>query len=219
MNRFALGFVGGMVLLLGAAFGSEEAPVPPTPLYRPLVPEKVVGKVSITRPALERLAKAGKLPTGLPGLEKEREITPGDKITRVVQKFTDGASLTAYFTGGMALVENAKGNPEIHKPKGETWELDFSETSFPELAWITETNYKGIEKRGEQEFHCYEGNDAHSRPQRLFVYTQNLMPALFESEAGRYVYSYRAGSGETIALPPKLTEAWQIYRKSMGLQP
>ena len=216
MNRFALGFIGSF-LLLGAAFGSEEAPVPPKPLFRPLVPEKVVCKVIITRPALERLAKAGKLPSGLPGIEREREITPGGKITRVAQKFTDGGNLTAYYADGMALVENAKGNPEIHKPKGETWELDLSETSFPELAWVTEATYKGIEKRGDHEFHCYESNDAHSRPQRLYVHTNNLMPALFESEAGRYAYSYRAGSGETISLPPKLTEAWQIYRKSMGL--
>jgi|GEM_PF-5409010 len=213
----AVALAGAGSISYGQKQETEQPPQPPDPLFRPVVPEHSLCKVTISRPALERLAKEGNLPKGLPPLETEREIVPGKKLTLVRKKFSNGEKSSAYYLEKLVLVENVKGNAELHHPGSETWPDHFRKQSFPELEWVQPGHYKGIEMRGGQAFHAYEGSDFHSRSQKLYVDARTMMPVLLESEGGRYAYSYRSGDGGEIAIPEKLDAAWRIYRKNMGV--
>lgn len=223
MNKQLLLWLAGLWLAVGLAQSPAETPTPtpasatpPTPLYRAELPEAVLCQVAIARPGLEQMAKAGQLPQGLPPLEVERSVTRSGGMTTVVQKFSDGKSSAAYYRDGRVLLLNTRGNPEIHTPGGETWEADFSKTTFPELSWVKAESYKGSKDDGGQTYHHYEGQGADGQMYQLLVHEESLLPIRLESPHVRMLYRYRRTAGAPPELPEALAEAWAIYLKNSG---
>lgn len=198
------------VIFAANAFAQTSAPNPPF-LSKPS--QGTTCRVTIDYPAMQKLKKDGvSSPGETASYETRRELLRSDKVIRVTQFFSNDTKMTSYYVDGRVLVENRKGNPEIHTPGGETWPSDFRKGFFPELDWVKPQNYKGSEVLDDRKYHLYE--DGHSS--RLYVDATTMLPAELQSPTRSFRYTYKSSEGDPIDIPPKLVEALRILVKNSG---
>lgn len=196
---------------------AQTPSAPPRPLYQSRPSPDMVCRETISYPGLEKLKSTNpEQLAGLPPMERIRAIEADKDTVKVSQGFTDGTSIIAYYRGGRALVENQKGNAEIHAVGSETWAEDFTKGFYPELSWVKAADYRGIKDWSGSPHHLYEGQDAVFGASRLYVRISDLLPACLESAGRKIVYAYEQTGGENIVLPEKLDTALSVLIKNSG---
>lgn len=136
----------------------------------------------------------------------------GADLSRRVE-FSDRSVFDEFVRGKYYLALSSESGISIIEigSEDDPGNLDFRGSHFPELAWVDESDNRGLRKIKGIEYLVYEEEGTSpALTRRLYVNPVTLYPALYESydEVASYSYQPFPAAGK-IALPEKLGQAWE----------
>lgn len=218
----------------------------PEALARPFrVPDNIIWTVTITDSETQPGDDEEEIPSVLGELEvlEEREVAVAGPVRRETNRFSNGTSVERWFFRGHAFREDPNGDLWVYSPEDDERIPDFSQTPFPELAWVTDelaeerVVFGGVEcvvyrlragtlsKEAESDAGTEEDHDAPtapvSDPRRIlleaFINASNGLPVALRTSTGSWQhYAFSPLPGGRLELPASHVSAWRGYQQALA---
>jgi hypothetical protein len=164
-------------------------------------------------------------------------VTKNADTRREIILWSDGAKSERWFYKGMLLSEQP-GNSDIYiqSPEqlaGTPGFSGYTKMDFPELAWISGDAYQDVVKLENRTCYHYKGqniaDEASSNPRNpsvevlskstleALIDAGTKLPAVFNNEKYRMVYSFKLTKPERLTLPERFEKALKSYQKSLDM--
>lgn len=145
----------------------------------------------------------GKLPPSMPA--KRIFLFTGQDASRSIES-VDGKVVTEFVRGNYLLGWDSKRGIQVEAFGPDSGAEDFRKVHFPELQWVKDATYRGLERSGDLRFHLFENAEG----RKLKVNPETLLPTAYESPLEKYFYTYRKTGqvGAKIPLVPELQARW-----------
>ncbi|CAN5688848.1 hypothetical protein BH09VER1_BH09VER1_03870 [soil metagenome] len=211
---------GAFWLLLSGAFGQEPAlPPPKDPILHRVAPvgswttsfqyEPDTGKGEKTAPALPPDPNQIKSVTVikvhrtyceqtlfLSGLKEEKWTFDGAQLRKV-----PGTDIIVPITASTAEIPQANYS-------------DYGQRDFPELGWISRSNYQGVQVYQGKPAYFFEEKDSNGRQLTAFL-SEAQLPLFFSDQAIKRTYSYNPTPAETLKPPAEFLEVLARYKRGI----
>lgn len=178
---------------------------------KPSLPDPILHRVSDLTPwtVVFRSGQQNSGPQTGASKPKTTFIIKSKNIYHIIENQSNGSILDKWYVAGMLI----KFPPNTEKWSMSNSDINFSQTDFPELSWLSKENYTGVQKVNGKDAYAFKTQyviiDENGHPETFFrtatVDVETQWPIYFTDGPSAVTYQYGKPSSAPLSIPSKVS--------------